>query len=146
MTGNPRLPDDPDAEEADAAVPDGTGAEEEDTTLPENAFYSPDDPIARSEGEIPADAIFSPDDPLTRSEDEEGEVTGIGGSSVRPPQTGRDLVWELRYTADLLKALQRDLREHGMEALRIHPDTEAMDAMLRSFIAGYLVGRMEGEE
>lgn len=146
MIRNPRFPDDAGSEDADVAAPDGSGKEEKDTTIPEDAFYSPDDPIALSEGEIPEDAIFSPDDPLTRSEDGEGVVTGIGGSALRPPQKGRGLAWELRYTADLLKRLERDLREHGMEALRIHPDTEPMDAMLRSFIAGFLVGRMEGEE
>lgn len=147
MPQNPRSPEGAGLEEVEVevAVPDGTGVEEEDTTIPEDAFYSPDDPIASSEGDIPEDAIFSPDDPLTRTEDREGEVTGIGGSAAPPPQKGRGLAWELRYTADLLKALERDLREHGMEALRVHPDTEPMDAMLRSFVAGFLVGRLEEE-
>jgi hypothetical protein len=33
-----------------------------------------------------------------------------------------------------------------MEALQVHPETEPMDAMLRSYIAGYLVGRTDAEE
>ena len=33
-----------------------------------------------------------------------------------------------------------------MEALRVHPDTAPMDAMLRSYIAGYLVGRDDSQD
>lgn len=127
------------------AIPEEPGSEEEGSSLPQDALYSPEDPIATPEGEIPDDAIFSPDDPLTRSEGGEGVVTGMGGSTDGTARKGRGLEWELRYTADLLKNLERGLREQGMEALRVHPDVEPMDAMLRSFIAGFLVGRMEEE-
>ncbi len=143
MVGESRPPEEVGAEEALAEEAD---LELEDSSIPEDAFFSPDDPIADSEGEIPEDAIFSPDDPLIQSEAGEGVVTGMGGWAAGPPPDGRGIEWEIRRTADLLKSLERNLREHGMEALRVHPEVEPMDAMLRSFIAGYLVGSMEGED
>jgi len=129
-----------DAEGTDA----GDVAEVEDP-IPHHAFYSPEDPIARSEGEIPREALFSPDDPLKRSDPSEGVVTRLDGGVGTSPDEVSSLSWKLRTTADLMEALARDLREHGLGALKVRPDTEPMDAMIRSFVAGYLVGKLEEE-
>ncbi len=140
------------SEESRYPEPSGEGAPnhggpdpEGDSRIPEDAFFSPDDPIVLNEGEIPEDAIFSPDDPLTRSDDGEGIVTGIGGITEKDTSEGRGLAWEIRHTADILDRLSRELHENGLAALRVHPETEPMDAMLRSFVAGYLVGQMDEE-
>jgi len=114
--------------------------------FPEDAFFSPDDPIARPEGEIPDDALFSPDDPLKREPPEDGVVTHLSGRADRVPDKPRSLVWRVRLTADLLERLAKDLREQGLEALKVHPESERMDAIIRSFVAGYLVGQMGDED
>ncbi len=133
------------------AVPDAHGptaggfdSGEEASSIPEDAFYNPDDPIVAVEGAIPDDAIFSPDDPITRGDDgEEGVVTGMDGETDEETRSGGDLTWQIRRTSNILESLAHALRDQGMEALRIHPETEPMDAMLRSFVAGYLVGRTD---
>jgi len=114
--------------------------------FPKDAFFSPDDPIARAEGEIPEDALFSPDDPLKTAPLEPGVVTRLSGKAGRSPDRPRSLVWRVRLTADLLERLAKDLREQGLEALKVHPESERMDAIIRSFVAGYLVGQMGDED
>ena len=141
MSEEPRSPEAPTADPAgDLDEDEVLGAD-----IPEDAFYSPDDPIVRAEGEIPDDAIYSPDEPLTRSEELEGVVTTMSGLAASELGGGGDLQWEIRRVTHMMEALARDLKEHGMEALKVHPETEPMDAMLRSYIAGYLVGRTEEE-
>jgi len=120
------------------------GAEVEDS-IPDHAFYSPEDPIARAEGEIPREALFSPDDPLKRSDLSEGVVTRLDGRVDHSPDEASSLSWKVRMTADLMEALARELREQGLGALKVRPETEPMDAMIRSFVAGYLVGKLEEE-
>jgi hypothetical protein len=114
--------------------------------IPDEAFFSPDDPITQAEGDIPDDAIFSPDEPLIRSDEGEGVVVGMGGGDDRDYRKGKGLAWEIRNTSAIMESLAKELNEKGMEALRVHPDTVPMDAMLRSYVAGYLVGRLDGEE
>jgi hypothetical protein len=144
MNEDPRPLEDLAAEAARSVAPEGE-QEEGDAIIPEDAFYSPDDPIAVAEGDIPDDAIYSPDEPILREDTEEGVVTDMGGSTAQRLQaTG--LAYEIRKTARILEILGRDLEEHGMEALRIHPETDPMEAMLRSFVAGYLVGQEEPED
>ena len=131
------------------AIPDGPvargaeSAEEGRDAIPPQAFYSPDDPIARPEGEIPSEAMFSPDEPLRREEDEEGVVTRLNGNFTHPPEIAPSLVWKLRHTADLMENLAQELREQGLGALKVNPDSGPVDTMIRSFLAGYLVGQME---
>ncbi len=132
----PAEPRSPDADET--SDDDEFGAD-----IPEDAFYSPEDPITGAEGDIPEDAIYSPDDPITRAEPMEGVVTTMSGLNVSRISGEGDLRWEIRHAANIIEALARNLKEHGMEALRIHPETEPVDAMLRSYIAGYLVGRTD---
>ena len=119
--------------------------EEEKQSVPSNAFYSPDDPIAQPEGEIPSEALFSPDEPLRREKTEEGVVTRLNGNLTRSPDIPPSLVWKIRHTADLMETLSRELRERGLEALEVHPDSGPVDVLIRSFVAGYLVGQMEDE-
>lgn len=116
--------------------------------IPEDAIFNPDDPIARPEGEIPEDAIFSPDEPIVRREPgaSPGVVTGVGSAGVRRKPWEGDLAWQIRRTSHLLESLAHALREQGLEALRVHPETDPMDAMLRAFVAGYLVGRLDIRE
>jgi len=121
------------------------GAEEARGSIPKSAFYSPDDPIARPEGEIPRDALFSPDDPLKRGEPEDGVVTGLNGNLTWSPDFPPSLVWKLRHAADLMERLARELREQGLGALKVNPESSPVDALLRSFVGGYLVGKMEDE-
>lgn len=147
MSEESKLPEGTEPQAPQAVAPeDVQEGKDEAVPFPKDAFFSPDDPIVRSEGEIPDDAIFSPDDPLTRSETGEGVVTGMAGTRGRTQGKGRGLAWEIQNTAKLMDTLARELREQGMEALKVRPETEPMDAMLRSFIAGFLVGRMDEEE
>jgi hypothetical protein len=145
MNEDPRRPEALPSKSADALAPD-FDPEGSDAEIPEDAFYSPDDPIAQREGAIPADAFFSPDDPIFRSGPVEGVVTTMSGISVGEMRGKGDLRWEIRHAANIMDALARDLKERGMEALRVHPETEPMDAMLRSYIAGFLVGRTDTQE
>jgi len=117
-----------------------------DSAFPDEALISPDDPISPVEGDIPEDAIFPPDGPIARKEPSEGIATGMSGADDPTLRVTSGVIWEIRHTADLLRNLERTLRERGVEALQIHPDVEPMDAMLRSFIAGFLVGRLEGKK
>ena len=143
MTENSKAPEgvSPDATDG----PPGAEVGDADTSVPIDAFFSPDDPIAEPEGVIPEEALFSPDDPLTRSV-QEGVVTSLGGKAVRSREKARSLIWEIRHTAELLEVLARELREQGLEALKVNPESEPMDAMIRSFVAGYLVGQLDEEE
>ena len=136
---------DPSPEEAEAMAAKGE-FHEEDGDLPPDALFHPDDPIATAEGDIPPDAFFSPDDPIVRTFEGEGVVTGMAGASNEFLPTGRDMAWQIQRTANILESLADALRENGMEALRVHPDTDPMDGMLRSFVAGYLVGRLDIRE
>jgi hypothetical protein len=133
-------------EDSQDPATDGQEAEEtaaEDGAIPEEAFYSPDDPISRREGGIPEEAFYSPDDPIAVREREEGEVTGMAGRAEREMGSGGDLTWQIRYISNVLEGLAQALRKQGVQALRIHPDSDPVDAMLRSFVAGYLVGKTD---
>jgi len=141
------MPEDPKTQEGahlENANKEDAG-EEGHSSFPPHAFYSPDDPIVEPEGEIPREALFSPDEPLRREEAEEGVVTRLNGNLTRSPDLHRSLAWKLRHTADLMESLSRELREQGLNALKVHPDSGPVDAMLRSFVAGYLAGQMEDE-
>jgi hypothetical protein len=144
MADEPRIPEGDDAEAPDPEAPLEED-QEETSEIPDDAFYSPDDPIAQAEGEIPDDAIFSPDDPLTRTPDGEGVVTGMNLEDKHKMGRGKGLAWEIRATASLLEQLGRELRDQGMAALKVHPEMAPMDAMIRGFVAGYLVGQTDEE-
>ncbi len=122
----------------------GTGSE-----LLDEALAALEGSAASVEGVIPEEAMFSPDDPILKEGEERGIVTGMGGDN-RPsdPSLERvgDLAWEIRHAANIMNGLATALKEHGMDALKVHSETEPMDAVLRSFIAGYLVGRTGPEE
>lgn len=120
---------------------DPTRSEADPTSIPDPPDGSGTDPLAPTEGEIPEDAIFSPDDPILINEVVEGVVTGMAGRSEIDTGAAGDLAWEIRHTANIMNALSKALKEQGMEALKLHPETEPMDAVLRSFVAGYLVGK-----
>ena len=144
MSEDTRFPEEPTPEGSGVAMPDVEG-EEEGADIPDDAFYSPDDPIARPEGDIPDDAIFSPDDPIAREDEDlgEGVVTGIGGTMGGEYGVSGNMAYELRHAANIMDALAKAIKEQGVEALRVHPETEPVDAMLRSFVAGFIVGRTD---
>jgi hypothetical protein len=144
MTEDSRIPDNDEAEVAEVVAPEGAAENaDREVSIPDDAFFSPDGPIALAEGDIPPDAFYSPDDPLAADDDGEGIVTGMDGVDARNLGKGRGLLWEMMNTAAIMERLGRDLREHGMGALKVHPETEPMEAMLRSFVAGFLVGQIE---
>ncbi len=138
-----QAPDAPDTTPAEETA-QGTGSE-----LLDEALAALEGSAVSVEGVIPEEAMFSPDDPILKVGEERGVVTGMGGED-RPsdPSLERvgDLAWEIRHAANIMKGLATSLKEHGMDALKVHSDTEPMDAVLRSFIAGYLVGRTDPEE
>jgi len=147
MSEEPRFPEGPETDAPEDVAPVGLEeGDDEVMSIPDDAFFSPDDPIGRSEGDIPDDAIFSPDGAIGRLDEGEGVVMGMGGGDDRDYGKGRGLAWEIRNTATLMETLARELREQGMAALRVHAQTQPMDAMLRSYVAGFLVGRMDEEE
>mgnify|MGYP001828392851 CR=1 FL=1 len=125
MADEPRIPEGDDAE-----VPDPEASLEEDQ---------------EDTSEIPDDAFYSPDDPLTRTPDGEGVVTGMNLEDKHKMGRGKGLAWEIRATASLLEQLGRELRDQGMAALKVHPEMAPMDAMIRGFVAGYLVGQTDEE-
>lgn len=117
--------------------------EPESSPIPPEAIFSPDDPIAQPVGEIPEDAIYSPDDPILIKEVVDGVVTRMSGKEHGDPRASGNLAWEIRHAANIMNALSQALRERGVEALKLRPETEPLDAILRSFVAGYLVGRTD---
>ena len=117
--------------------------ETESAPIPPEAIFSPDDPIAQPVGEIPEDAIYFPDEPILINEVVDGVVTRMSGEDHGDSTVAGNLAWEIRHAANIMNALSRALRERGMEALKLHSETEPMEAALRSFVAGYLVGRMD---
>jgi len=132
----------------DAAPPEDRG-ESNGSSLLDEALAALDDPSSSDVDAIPEEAIFSPDDPILREGEERGVVTGMGGAheGSAPEFEGMgDLAWEIRHAANIMTGLATALKEQGMEALKVHSETEPMDAVLRSFIAGYLVGRTDTEE
>lgn len=143
MSENPRVSAEEDSPESPSGRQEAEKAGDEHGAIPEEAFYSPDDPISRREGGVPEEAFFSPDDPIAGRGREEGVVTGMAGRAEREMESGGDLTWQIRYISNVLESLAQALREQGIEALRIHPDSDPVDAMLRSFVAGYLVGKTD---
>lgn len=139
-------------EETDTPVTSAEEDAEAEGSVPDDAFIMPDQPIRHSARGVPDEAFISPDEPIIRSEPDPDkvEVTGIGGRSKKKPVAARKLAagsreWNIRHAADLLDHLAVELREHGLDALHVHPDIEPLDAMLRGLIAGFLVGRGEME-
>lgn len=142
MTKDPNTQRDANSDGVDTDEP----AEGRPNSFPPHAFFFPDDPIAKPEGEIPREALFSPDEPLRREEEVEGAVTRLNGNLTRSPDVPPSLAGKLRHTADLMESFSRELREQGLEALKVRPDSGPIDVMIRSFVAGYLVGQIEDEE
>ncbi len=119
----------------------------EDAGVPADAFISPDEPIRRSDEWD--EALISPDDPIVRREPprapadgDDVEVTGIGaGERVYPDEVLSANPIDVERLAGRLETLARDLREKGAAALRVPPDADGTDAVLRAFLSGYLEGR-----
>ena len=145
MNEDTNAPEEPILEEP-GIVGSDSDAEEGDVQIPDDAFFSPDDPIVRAEGDIPDDAIFSPDGPITQEEMGEGVVTGIGGSEDREARMVGSLAYELHQAASIMETLARALKEQGVDALRVTPETQPVEAVLKSFLAGYFVGRTDEVE
>jgi hypothetical protein len=120
-----------------------TGEEDPGGDIPAEAVFSPDDPIAKEEGEIPLDAIYFPDDPIIVNKVVDGVVTGMAGDPHPGKTTEGDLTWQIQHAAHIMNALSKALKEQGLEALKVHPETEPIDAVLRSFVAGYLIGKSD---
>lgn len=138
------LPEPLDAAEESAGGPEGSEEGSKDP-IPREALFSPDEPIARPEGYIPGHALFSPDDPVRQDDSGEGIVTNLGGREIKNAAEARSLLWEVRVAADLMETLARDLREEGLGALKLNPGAEPLDVMIRSFVAGYLIGKLDEE-
>lgn len=151
MTEDARSAADPPGDQAAETEEKGStraGSEGTGSSLLDEAMAALEAPAGSEEAGIPEDAIFSPDDPIVREGEERGVVTGMGGEDTTggegSGQAG-DLAWEIRHAANIMTGLARALQEQGMDALKVHKETDPIDAVLRSFIAGYLVGRTESE-
>jgi hypothetical protein len=156
MSEDERVSSEGDSGESDRSEPPGEPRDDEEEGAEANAeghaafhrdaLYSPDDAIARPEGEIPKDAIYSPDDPIVREQKTGGVVMGMAGEEDEEPLSGEELIRQIHHMAHVLETLARDLQERGMEALRLRPDSDPADAMLRTFVGGYLVGRSDVQD
>jgi hypothetical protein len=152
MTEDPTSPEGSPVEQPPDVSKTPTSAEAEgstDSTLLEEALAALEKASDSEEGGIPQEAIFSPDEPIVREGEERGVVTGMSGVDVRDEAAqggGGDLAWEIQHAAHIMTGLAKALQDQGMDALKVDPETEPMDAVLRSFIAGYLVGRTDSPE
>jgi hypothetical protein len=152
MTEDPTSPEgSPEEQNPDASKtpPSDEEADGTDSSLLEEALAALEKASDSEDDVIPEEAIFSPDEPIIRQGEERGIVTGMGGVDDRDQaaQGGEgDLAWEIQHAAHIMTGLAKALRGQGMDALKVDPDTEPMDAVLRSFIAGYLVGRTDSAE
>jgi len=156
MSEDERVSSEGDSGGSDRSEPPGEPRDDEEegaeanaevhAAFPRDALYSPDDAIVRPEGEIPKDAIYSPDDPIAGGHEAEGVVTGMGGEAQEEATSGRDRVRQIRHVAHVLENLARELQDQGMRALRVRPSSDPVDAMLRTFVAGYLVGRSDVQD
>jgi hypothetical protein len=146
--GGPREDQAPDASETPPSTEDDEGTASSLLEEALAALEKASDSDSEDEA-IPEEAIFSPDEPIVREGEEPGVVTGMGGVDARDAaaQGGEgDLAWEIRHAAHIMTGLAKALQDQGMDALKVDPETEPMDAVLRSFIAGYLVGRTDSAE
>lgn len=149
-------PDDPIVGPGDAIVGPGDtlrkgrGAASESGDSTTDAAKSPSMEAAESPsidaGKSPSiDAGKSPseEDPFAREEGLPGIATGIGGSSESVRVEAGDLAWEIRRAANTLSSLSRELEEGGLEALRIKSRTDPLESLIRTLLAGYLIGRTD---
>lgn len=137
-----------------APLPGGQAMER--ATFPDEAFISPDEPIAR---ERSTDAYISPDEPIPhrepRSHTESGEaidpddvvVTGMGDDPhLEPEELALTDDSALTALTEQVVALAEALRLQGETGLREHPGMSRFEATLRAYCIGYLQGRRADEE
>ena len=109
------------------------GSKPEKERVPEDAFISPDEPLVTDKFR---EAIISPDDPLQSPEDEGGIVVGMDGSTEHEVASGAMLL-DADQVAAVLEAVAEDLKEQGINALKVEPGTPEFQAALKTHLMEY---------
>ncbi len=99
----------------------------------DEAFISPDEPLVRDKFR---EAIISPDDPLEPPEDEGGVVVGMDGSTKHEIASSSMLL-DANQVASVLEMVSEDLRQQGINGLRVEPGTSKFEAALKTHLMEY---------
>ncbi len=99
----------------------------------DEAFISPDEPLVTDKFR---EAIISPDDPLEPPEDEGGVVVGMDGSTKHEIASSSMLL-DANQVASVLEMVSEDLRQQGINGLRVEPGTSEFEAALKTHLMEY---------
>ena len=113
----------------------GNGSELDDRMIPKDAFIFPDEPMVHDPFR---DALISPDEPLEPRQDEGGIAVGMDGSTDHDGAGSADVLLGLNQVAAALEAVSAELKENGIDGLRIAPGLTAFERNLKQHIAEYL--------
>ena len=119
----------------DAHLENGAGDRPLPKEIPEDAFISPDEPLVTDEFRA---AIISPDEPLQPREDEAGIVVGMDGSPDHEVAPATVLL-DTRQVASVLSSISADLRDRGINGLRIEPGNSEFEEALKVYLSEYFL-------
>ncbi len=103
--------------------------------IPKDAFIFPDDPMVYDPFR---DALISPDDPFEPREEERGIVVGMDGSTKDERALSAGVLLGLDQVAAALEAVSLELKENGIDGLRIAPGLSTFEKNLKNHLAEYL--------
>ena len=103
--------------------------------IPKDAFILPDDPMVYDPFR---DALISPDDPFEPREEERGVVVGMDGSTKDERASSAGVLLGLDQVAAALEAVSLELKENGIDGLRIAPGLSTFEKNLKNHLVEYL--------
>lgn len=103
--------------------------------IPKDAFILPDDPMVYDPFR---DALISPDDPFEPREEERGVVVGMDGSTKDEGALSAGVLLGLDQVAAALEAVSAELKENGIDGLRIAPGLSTFEKNLKNHLVEYL--------
>lgn len=118
----------------DDDTPRRNGSEVDKKMIPADAFISPDDPMIRDPFR---DALISPEEPLKPREEEGGIVVGMDGSTEHEASASAGALLDPDQVAAVLEAVSANLKENGINGLRIEPGLSAFERNLKKYLAEY---------
>ena len=118
----------------DSDAPRGNESEVGDKMIPADAFISPDEPLVHDPFR---DALISPEEPFKPREEEGGIVVGMDGSTEHTTSTSAGMLLDSDQVAAVLKAVSANLREDGINGLRMEPGLSPFERNLKKYLTEY---------